>query len=186
MEAIVSAGGGRWSRCCNINGSASTCRNTAAAFLQATALPPINGLNVAGIYLVLLQQLTLSPRLFGNDIHIHTLVCHEAIFHHDHILLDHILCHDSEMAGIYHSAEGWDLQIKILSTYSQPQGSGKKKIESYYNLMHSDSEIFWYLFEMYASLYSLLLLLFQYICMFCCATFIWQLFLFLLPLFFGL
>lgn len=80
----------RWSRCCNINSSVSTCWNTAAAFLRATALPPINRLNVAGIYSLLLQQLTLSPCLFGNDIHIHALVCHKAVFHSDHFLLDHI------------------------------------------------------------------------------------------------
>ncbi len=151
MEAIVSVDGSRWSRCCNINSSVSTCRNTAAAFLQATALPPINRLNVAGIYSALLQQLTLSPCLFGNDIHIHTLFCHKAIFHSDHFLLDHILCHNSEVVGIYHSIEWWDLEIKILSTYTQPKGSGE--IGSCYIPIHYKSQ--WKCIISYATLTTL-------------------------------
>lgn len=109
MKAIVCVDGSRWSRCCNINSSVSTCWNTAAAFLQATALPPIHRLDVAGIFFGLLQQLTLSPRLFSNDIHIYTLLCHKPIFYGDHFLLDHILCQDSEVVGIYHPVEGCDL-----------------------------------------------------------------------------
>lgn len=93
MEAIASVDGSRWSRCCNINSSVWTCWNTTAASLQATALQHINRLNVARIYLVFLQRLTLLPCLFSNDIHIPTLLCHKAIFYSVHFLFDHILCH---------------------------------------------------------------------------------------------
>ena len=122
MEAILSVGGSRWSRCCNINSSVSTCWNTAAASLQATALPPIHTLNVLRTFTAA-DIVTVPPRVM---IYASThLVCHKAIFHIDNFLLDHILCQGYKVLGVHHSAEGWFLQINILSTYSQPQGSGK-------------------------------------------------------------
>lgn len=151
MEAIVSVDGSRWSRCCNINSSVSTCWNTAAAFLQATALPPINRPNVAVSLNAqsLLQQLTLSPRLLGNDIHIHTSVCRKDIFYSDHFLLVYVFCHDSRVVGIHHSVEGWDLQIKFLSTCTQPQGCGKN---TWIMLRNNSKRYFEYFRYLYTSI----------------------------------
>lgn len=108
METIASVDRSRWSRCCNINSTVSTCWNMAAASLQATALQHINRLNVA-MYLVFLQWLTLSPCFCRYDTWIPILLCHKDIFYGVHLLLDYTLCHHSEVVHISLFFWRWDL-----------------------------------------------------------------------------
>lgn len=120
MEAIVSVDRSRWSRCCNIISTVSTCWNMAAASLQATALQHIRGLNVARMDLVFLQWLTLSPLFCHYDTWIPILLCHKDVFYSVHLLLDYTLYHLSEVFHISHF-----LKVRLETPVNTPQGFGQ-------------------------------------------------------------